>query len=142
MIREILLCGAMHGVCIDDKNGNVELVHHIRDILNEKFAGNKSFDIFVDGNGRAMLLFLIDGFDDEIRNSHAPKELTRIVTGEGIDNFELEYPIADMGGIIKAEEFGKLWSLNNKSYGGDNFVVEKISITCTRMEIIIRFLNV
>ena len=26
--------------------------------------------------------------------------------------------------------------------GGDDFVVEKISITCTRMEIIIRFLNV
>ena len=50
MIREILLCGAMHGVCIDDKNGNVEFVRHIRDILNEKFAGNKSFDIFFDGN--------------------------------------------------------------------------------------------
>lgn len=42
--------------------------------------------------------------------------MIRVVTDEGIDNFELEYPVADMGGIIKAEDFGKLWSLNNKSY--------------------------
>ena len=47
--------------------------------------------------------------------------MIKVVTDEGIDNFELEYPVAD----IKAEEFGKLWSLNNKSYGGDDFVVEK-----------------
>ena len=42
--------------------------------------------------------------------------MMRVVTDEGIDNFELEYPVADLGGIIKAEEFGRLWSLNNKSY--------------------------
>ena len=52
--------------------------------------------------------------------------MIRVVTDEGIDNFELEYPVADLGGIIKAEDFGKLWSLNNKyDDGGDDFVVEK-----------------
>ena len=78
-----------------------------------------SFDLYVDDNDYIVATYHYDYVDLNLEADHFNVELTRLVTGEGVNDFELPYPIADVDNKkYDFTRFADLWLKNNAALGG------------------------
>lgn len=143
MTRECLIFGGMRDICLTDSFGNENLILQIREELKEKMPGENSFDILVADDGYVYLDFLYDKRDSIHCDEPVIADITRLLTGEGIDDFKLVYPLIDNdkkgSTIFKLNGLISIYQKNNKAYGGDDVEIEDIHITSSHMLVIMKF---
>ena len=118
MTKRILLFGEIRSIEVEDTLQNREVVMDVRQDLKE-LADMYSFDLYVDDNDYIVATYHYDYVDLNLEADHFNVELTRLVTGEGVNDFELPYPIADADDKkYDFTRFADLWLKNNAALGG------------------------
>ena len=140
MIRKMLLTGKLTEIEFFNDFDNTEIVLTIRHELQE-FNPCYSFDMIPNAKGELTLVFLYDHDDPALQEHDCTAQLTRLLTGEGINGCVLPYPIVD---ARVPQAFGKktfeyMWRKNNQAFGGDDFRVLSIIATYTRLIAILKF---
>ena len=118
MTKKILLFGKIRSIEVEDTLQNREVVMDIRQDV-KKLDDMYSFDLYVDDNDYIVATYHYDYVDLNLEADHFNVELTRLVTGEGVNDFELPYPIADVDNKkYDFTRFADLWLKNNAALGG------------------------
>ena len=118
MTKKILLFGKIRSIEVEDTLQNREVVMDIRQDV-KKLDDMYSFDLNVDDNDYIVATYHYDYVDLNLEADHFNVELTRLVTGEGVNDFELPYPIADVDNKkYDFTRFADLWLKNNAALGG------------------------
>lgn len=118
MTKRILLFGKIRSIEVEDTLQNREMVMDIRQDV-KKLDDMYSFDLYVDDNDYIVATYHYDYVDLNLEADHFNVELTRLVTGEGVNDFELPYPIADVDNKkYDFTRFADLWLKNNAALGG------------------------
>ena len=118
MTKRILLFGEIRSIEVEDTLQNREVVMDVRQDV-KKLDDMYSFDLYVDDNDYIVATYHYDYVDLNLEADHFNVELTRLVTGEGVNDFELPYPIADVDNKkYDFTRFADLWLKNNAALGG------------------------
>ena len=118
MTKRILLFGKIRSIEVEDTLQNREVVMDIRQDV-KKLDDMYSFDLYVDDNDYIVATYHYDYVDLNLEADQFNVELTRLVTGEGVNDFELPYPIADVDNKkYDFTRFADLWLKNNAALGG------------------------
>ena len=118
MTKKILLFGEIRSIEVEDTLQNREVVMDVRQDV-KKLDDMYSFDLYVDDNDYIVATYHYDYVDLNLEADHFNVELTRLVTGEGVNDFELPYPIADVDNKkYDFTRFADLWLKNNAALGG------------------------
>lgn len=141
MTRECLIFGRMRSVCISDIHGNEKLILQLREELKVQMPGDIGFDLLLQKDGIVLLDFIYDKRDTMSDDKPINAEITKLLTGEGVDGLELEHPLLNPKekGMFNEKYFLATYLKNNKAYGGDNVAIKIISITTTHMLIELQF---
>ena len=140
MIKKILLFGKLRSVEVETTLQNREVVMEIRKEL-KKLNECYSFDLYLNENHQIVVMYHYDYVDTMLETEDCNVELTRLVTGEGVGDLELPFPIADDGDKqYDFEKFAALWKKNNRAFGG-NLGVKLIDAhaTYTGMYVIFKY---
>ena len=91
------------------------------------------------------MIFLFDYEDDDIGGENAAfSDFIRFLTGDGLPDFKLKYPIwkkQDGVEYITVERLCELYLKNNRFYGGDEIEAIDIDASPTMLKIDITFKN-
>ena len=89
------------------------------------------------------MIFLFDYEDDDVGGDNAAfSDFIRFLTGDGLPDFKLKYPIwkkQDGVEYITAKRLCELYLKNNRYYGGDDIEAIDIDATPTMLKIDITF---
>ncbi|MBO4331856.1 MAG: hypothetical protein J5875_01670, partial [Paludibacteraceae bacterium] len=86
MTKRILLFGEIRSIEVEDTLQNREVVMDVRQDV-KKLDDMYSFDLYVDDNDYIVATYHYDYVDLNLEADHFNVELTRLVTGEGVNDF-------------------------------------------------------
>lgn len=138
MTKKFLLFGKLRPIEVDTTLQNREVVMSIRKEL-KKLADCYSFDLLVNEEHEIVVMYHYDYVDTMLETEDCNIELTRLVTGEGVDDFVLPFPIADGSDReYDFEKFATLWKKNNQELGG-NIGVKLVNAQATYTGMVVIF---
>lgn len=141
--KKLLIYGRMFAVKLDGVSPNDETVRAVRERLMDYEEEFIDFGVIVNSKNQLSLIFLFDYEDDDFGGENAAfSDFIRFLTGDGLPDFKLKYPIwkkQDSVSYISAKRLCELYLKNNRYYGGDDIEAIDIDATPTMLKIDITF---
>lgn len=141
--KKLLIYGRMYTVKLDGVSPNDEMVRAVRERLMDYEEEYIDFGVIVNSKNQLSLLFLFDYEDDDIGGENAAlSDFIRFLTGDGLLDFKLKFPIwkkQDGVEYITVERLCELYLKNNRFYGGDEIEAIDIDASPTMLKIDITF---
>ena len=141
--KKLLIYGRMFTVKLDGVSPNDEMVRAVRERLMDYEEEYIDFGVIVNSKNQLSLLFLFDYEDDDIGGENAAlSDFIRFLTGDGLPDFKLKYPIwRKENGVsyISAESLVGLYQKNNRYFGGDEIEDVEMYVSPTMLKIDITF---
>ena len=141
--KKLLIYGRMFTVKLDGVSPNDDMVRAVRERLMDYEEEYIDFGVIVNSKNQLSLIFLFDYEDDDVGGDNAAfSDFIRFLTGDGLPDFKLKYPIwkkQDGVEYITAKRLCELYLKNNRYYGGDDIEAIDIDATPTMLKIDITF---
>lgn len=141
--KKLLIYGRMFAMKLDGVSPNDETVRAVRERLMDNEEEFIDFGVIVNSKNQLSLIFLFDYEDDDIGGENAAfSDFIRFLTGDGLPDFKLKYPIwkkQDGVEYITVERLCELYLKNNRFYGGDEIEAIDIDASPTMLKIDITF---
>lgn len=141
--KKLLIYGRMFTVKLDGVSPNDEMVRAVRERLMDYEEEYIDFGVIVNSKNKLSLLFLFDYEDDDIGGENAAlSDFIRFLTGDGLPDFKLKYPIwRKENGVsyISAESLVGLYEKNNRYFGGDEIEDVEMYVSPTMLKVDIKF---
>ena len=141
--KKLLIYGRMFAVKLDGVSPNDETVRAVRERLMDYEEEFIDFGVIVNSKNQLSLLFLFDYEDDDIGGENAAlSDFIRFLTGDGLPDFKLKYPIwkkQDGVEYITVERLAELYLKNNRFYGGDEIEDVEMYVSPTMLKVDIKF---
>ena len=141
--KKLLIYGRMFTVKLDGVSPNDEMVRAVRERLMDYEEEYIDFGVIVNSKNQLSLIFLFDYEDDNVGGDNgAFCDFIRFLTGDGLPDFKLKYPIwKKENGVeyITVERLAELYQKNNRFYGGDEIEAIDIDASPTMLKINITF---
>lgn len=141
--KKLLIYGRMFTVKLDGVSPNDEMVRAVRERLMDYEEEYIDFGVIVNSKNQLSLLFLFDYEDDDIGGENAAlSDFIRFLTGDGLPDFKLKYPIwRKENGVsyISAESLVGLYQKNNCYFGGDEIEDVEMYVSPTMLKVDITF---
>lgn len=141
--KKLLIYGRMFAVKLDGVSPNDETVRAVRERLMDYEEEFIDFGVIVNSKNQLSLIFLFDYEDDDIGGENAAfSDFIRFLTGDGLLDFKLKFPIwkkQDGVEYITVERLCELYLKNNRFYGGDEIEAIDIDASPTMLKIDITF---
>lgn len=141
--KKLLIYGRMFTVKLDGVSPNDEMVRAVRERLMDYEEEYIDFGVIVNSKNQLSLIFLFDYEDDDVGGDNAAfSDFIRFLTGDGLPDFKLKYPIwRKENGVsyISAESLVGLYQKNNRYFGGDEIEDVEMYVSPTMLKIDITF---
>ena len=141
--KKLLIYGRMFAVKLDGVSPNDDMVRAVRERLMDYEEEFIDFGVIVNSNNQLSLIFLFDYEDDNVGGDNgAFCDFIRFLTGDGLPDFKLKYPIwRKENGVshISAESLVGLYQKNNCYFGGDEIEDVEMYVSPTMLKVDIKF---
>ena len=141
--KKLLIYGSMFTVRLDEVSPNDDMVRTVRERLIDYEEEFIDFGIIVNSKNLLSLIFLFDYEDDDIGGDNAAySDFIRFLTGDGLPDFKLKYPIwKKENGVsyISSESLVELYRKNNRYFGGDQIEDVEMYVSPTMLKVDIKF---
>jgi hypothetical protein len=141
--KKLLIYGSMFTVRLDEVSPNDDMVRAVRERLMDYEEEFIDFGVIVNSKNQLSLIFLFDYEDDNVGGDNSAfSDFIRFLTGDGLPDFKLKYPIwkkQDGVEYITVERLCELYLKNNRFYGGDEIEAIDIDASPTMLKIDITF---
>lgn len=143
LFKKLLIYGRMYTVKLDGVSPNDDMVRAVRERLMDYEEEYIDFGVIVNSKNLLSLIFLFDYEDDDVGGDNAAfSDFIRFLTGDGLPDFKLKYPIwkkQDSVSYISAESLVGLYQKNNCYFGGDEIEDVEMYVSPTMLKIDITF---